>query len=255
MVCSDLNQNGSDMKNSKQKMPGADANQAAELAKQLKPLGSSIARIAENLNPVSKMLEDSAAAKIGKSLAGFDFAGTKAIPGMMKPLDVHRKALERLEAVSPTGIKLPESASSAAAKIGKALASFDFAGTKALADIAKSTVEHRKALERLQTAFPAGMRLPESPAMPDPLSTAPGIHNFRLPPNPIHKTNRYLARLTEKIEALFDVQAEQAKLIDALLQAQIENAKGQDRMARKQYLVAVAGILIAVLAIFLSAAF
>lgn len=179
--------------------------QAADLARRLEPFAgrldeSPIEKIAKDLAPLSKVLEESAVARIGKDLAGFDLAGAEALAEMMKPMEEHRKTLERLRAIFPAGIESSEYSVSA---------------------------EH----------------LPESPT----------IQEFRLPPNPTHKTNQHLARLTEKTEALFDVQAEQATLIDSLLQAQIESAKSQDRMARKQYFVAIMGILIAVIAVIVTA--
>jgi hypothetical protein len=141
---------------------------------------------------------------------------------------------------------------SAVAKLGKHFAGFDFAGAEALAGISGAMDEHRKALERIRPVFPAGIKSPQYESIADILPGPPETPNLRIPPNPIHKTNQHLATLTEKIEALSNVQAEQAHLIDLLLQAQIASAKGQDRMARKQYFVAIGSILIAVIAVMLN---
>jgi hypothetical protein len=70
-----------------------------------------------------------------------------------------------------------------------------------------------------------------------------------LPPNPIFETNEHLERVVEKVDALLDVQAKQAEMIDALLQAQIAGTAAQDRALSRSHRVAVISALLAFIAI------
>jgi hypothetical protein len=70
-----------------------------------------------------------------------------------------------------------------------------------------------------------------------------------LPPNPIFETNEHLEQVGIKIDALLDVQAKQAGLIDLLLKAQTESGKAQTRMAWWGLIIGFAGVAVAVLAI------
>lgn len=66
-----------------------------------------------------------------------------------------------------------------------------------------------------------------------------------MPPNPIHETNSHLADLGEKIDALVDLQAKQAEVIDKLLQVQIANDEAQDRATTKSYRLGVVNAVLA----------
>ena len=74
----------------------------------------------------------------------------------------------------------------------------------------------------------------------------------KLPPNPIHKTNKHLERVADKFDALLDVQVKQAGLIDLLLKSQVESGKVQGRMAIYGLIIGLVGVVVAVLAIVLS---
>ena len=64
-------------------------------------------------------------------------------------------------------------------------------------------------------------------------------------PNPIHETNSHLAELGEKIDALVDLQAKQADVIDKLLQVQIANDEAQDRATVKSHRLSVLNTVLA----------
>jgi hypothetical protein len=64
-------------------------------------------------------------------------------------------------------------------------------------------------------------------------------------PNPIHETNEHLAGLGKKIDALVDLQAKQAEVIDKLLQAQITNEAAQERTDRRAYRLGVISVILA----------
>lgn len=66
-----------------------------------------------------------------------------------------------------------------------------------------------------------------------------------IPPNPIHETNEHLADLGEKIDALVDLQAKQAEVIDKLLQVQIANDEAQERSTKRSYRLGVANTVMA----------
>jgi hypothetical protein len=66
-----------------------------------------------------------------------------------------------------------------------------------------------------------------------------------IPPNPIRETNSHLAELGEKIDALVDLQAKQAEVIDTLLQVQIANDEAQDRATSKSYKLSVLNTVLA----------
>jgi hypothetical protein len=68
----------------------------------------------------------------------------------------------------------------------------------------------------------------------------------QLPPNPILETNEHLERVGEKVDALLDVQAKQAALIDLLLKAQVEGAKALTRMAFWGLAIGLVGVVVAV---------
>lgn len=75
--------------------------------------------------------------------------------------------------------------------------------------------------------------IPELPPMP------------YIPPNPIHETNEHLADLGEKIDALVDLQAKQAEVIDKLLQVQIATDTAQERSTKRSYRLGVANTVMA----------
>jgi hypothetical protein len=66
-----------------------------------------------------------------------------------------------------------------------------------------------------------------------------------MPPNPIHETNEHLADLGEKIDALVDLQAKGAEVIDKLLKAQIANEAAQERSDRRAYRLSVINTVLA----------
>lgn len=66
-----------------------------------------------------------------------------------------------------------------------------------------------------------------------------------IPPNPIHETNEHLADLSEKIDALVDLQAKQAEVIDKLLQVQIATDTAQERSTKRSYRLGVANTVMA----------
>lgn len=75
------------------------------------------------------------------------------------------------------------------------------------------------------------------------------------PPNPVHETNRHLRQVAEKIDALLEVQAQQAKLVDALLQAQIAAGRDQNRIWRRDHRFTVMGLALSLLAVLVSVVF
>jgi hypothetical protein len=71
---------------------------------------------------------------------------------------------------------------------------------------------------------------------------------LRLPPilpNPIHETNAHLSDVSEKIDALVDLQAKQAGLIDKLLELQITNEATQERSDKRSYRLGVINTFLA----------
>jgi hypothetical protein len=66
-----------------------------------------------------------------------------------------------------------------------------------------------------------------------------------MPPNPIHETNEHLADLGQKIDALVDLQAKGAEVIDKLLQAQIANEAAQERSDKRAYRLSVINTVLA----------
>ena len=87
---------------------------------------------------------------------------------------------------------------------------------------------------------------------PAPFDSYPALTIPELPPNPIFETNAHLEEVGEKIDALLDVQAKQAGLIDLLLKSQIEGGKIQTRIATGGLIVGLIGVVVAVLATVLS---
>lgn len=75
--------------------------------------------------------------------------------------------------------------------------------------------------------------IPDLPPMP------------HIPPNPIRETNEHLADVSEKIDALVDLQAKQAEVIDKLLQVQIANDAAQDRATKRSYWLGVVNTVLA----------
>jgi hypothetical protein len=81
------------------------------------------------------------------------------------------------------------------------------------------------------------------------LDDLPAMSLQELPPNPIFETNDHLEQVAAKIDALLDVQAKQAGLIDLLLKAHVEGGKVQGRMAMWGLAIGLVGVVVAVLAI------
>lgn len=112
----------------------------------------------------------------------------------------------------------------------------DVFGSKALAD----------EMSRLSNSSPTigkiGHMEEFGRALPDHFTP----HDFpKISPNPIHETNEHLAGLGGKIDALVDLQAKQADVIDKLLQAQIANEAAQEHTDKRAYRLAVINTVLA----------
>lgn len=115
----------------------------------------------------------------------------------------------------------------------------DVFGSKSLAEEVDKLTEGSLAgseVDKYLAEFERGREersMPDLPAMP------------YIPPNPIRETNSHLAELGEKIDALVDLQAKQAEVIDKLLQVQIANDEAQDRATTKSYRLSVLNTVLA----------
>ena len=77
-------------------------------------------------------------------------------------------------------------------------------------------------------------------------------HLLPIPTNPIHETNEHLSGLAKKFDALVDVQAKQAFVIDQLLESQKANEAAQERASIRAHRNGVIGIVLAFAAIIVS---
>ncbi|HEX8482466.1 MAG TPA: hypothetical protein VF650_11225 [Allosphingosinicella sp.] len=162
---------------------------------------------------------DALGARIGgRSLSG-DVFGSTIAEALGSGVGGHAKAHERLREAFATN-PLHET-------VGKGGGRGDL--EKQIAEVHSSTARPERMLEPIR--------------LPQPL------------PNPAHETNRHLRQVGEKIDALLEVQAQQAELIDALLKAQIAAGHDQNRIWRRDHRFTVIGLALSLLAVLVSVIF
>ncbi|HEY0014230.1 MAG TPA: hypothetical protein VGB79_15410 [Allosphingosinicella sp.] len=76
-------------------------------------------------------------------------------------------------------------------------------------------------------------------------SVTPDLPDLYIPPNPIKETNEHLAGVSKKFDALVDLSAKQADVINKLLEVQISNSAAQEKATKRTNLLSVVSAALA----------